>query len=205
LQLSEVSCRQEVIAILEQGHSTLPFRYRITWPEKFSWSNGITGFSGIFVPPKSLYQKWEGYPGHGAGLEFISIAGAYWGRSPFIRDVWEKDEKRPMGLSGTVSEDWDAPIQFNIKDDIQNKRSLRHIGYASCPPETTRNDQKFLAYEYDIFKDEGGARKIYAHRAMLADPLSRLPVRFEDQFYNTEFSAQEMRQYDQSLRVDAPG
>jgi hypothetical protein len=48
---------------------------------------------------------------------------------------------------------------------------------------------------------------MYAQRIMMVDPVSHLPVRFEDKLYNDdddEFTAQETRQYERSLRVDIP-
>jgi hypothetical protein len=91
VQLSKAACRQEVIGILGQRHSSLPFRYRITLPEQFG--EGITGFNGIFVPPNSLYQKWEGYPGHSAGTEIISVAEAFCFKSDPTDFEWKKAEK----------------------------------------------------------------------------------------------------------------
>ena len=84
IQSSNSTCRQEVHDILERGNSTIPFEYQVTFPHY----DQISRLSGVFVPPNSLYQKWEGIWDHGInGTELVSISDRLWMYGELVRDA----------------------------------------------------------------------------------------------------------------------
>jgi hypothetical protein len=198
---SEPSCRRQVIEILDRGSSSLPFEYRITG---YLSCAGITGISGVFIPPNSTYQKLEGIPFHGGGSEFILIADRFWAKRPFRAAGWTRIEMSASFMFTQVS--GSAPIAFHLPDYLRKRpRKLHnHVGYARCLPAVTRENRRYLVYEYDVFCDGSRERNLLARRTMFVDAGTRLPLEFEDSWPKGVFTTREKRRYDASLKVEAP-
>ena len=99
-----------------------------------------------------------------------------------------------------------APIAFHLPDYLRKRpRKLHnHVGYARCLSVVTREDRRFLVYEYDVFRDGSRERNFLAHRTMFVDPGTRLPFEFEDSWPKGSVAMHETRRYDASLKVEAP-
>ena len=122
------------------------------------------------------------------------------GRKRGVPRIWRRASETTLRVT---SIDWKSPVDKFFGILFGKKVPRDHIGYASCSFTVVKDDRTYIAYKYNVFRDERRERNFLAQRTMFVDPESHLPVRFETPVLEDIISI-ETRRYDARLKVEAP-